>query len=297
MAQPFDRLIKELQVLMSNLNSNNTDLLGVLKSATLIGNDNKPLKKTPGQNPANLSKELQDILAAFISQYDYTASTLTVLNSLQPPSVIETLRTATNLIQIYFQVTQPFEQILSNLIDNLLPDSALSGNITSANIQSNIQIINTDRQNLQKIQNKALQEFGSVLKELDLQKLVQTSNVIFTELKNSPNLDVLSTAIDRLISHLTSAQEFFQTFGENDGNITGNEANEIQQLIKNWSESVSKIETIEKTNPTIQSDLGIPINSRLAIAQSIKIHDLLETNYDYLTALVRSIDLVSAGSL
>jgi hypothetical protein len=293
MANSFDLLIQELKALMKKIsddgsNTQATGLLYLLKTATL----------TTDSNNNAVSKELKDIIAAFTSQNTYTDSTLAFLNSLHPPTAtLETLKTATNLIQIYFQVTQPLEQILSDLIDNLPPAAEVKGGVTSAKIQASIKTIKIDRQDLQKVQDKALQEFGSVLEELDLQKLVQTSSVILIELKNSPNLDVLSTAIDRLISHLTSAQEFFQTFGENDGNITGNEPNEIQQLIKNWGESVAQVETIEKINPTIQSALGIPSNSRLAIAQSIKIHDLLETNYDYLTALVRSIDLVSAGSL
>ncbi len=296
MANSFDRLIKELKNLMEKLKNDEGDsqdnsFLKLLQKAGLID------KSKNNQPVPTLSSELKDILAAFISQHTYTASTFSLFSSL--PSMgatLENLETATNLIQLYSQVTQPIEQILSDLVDNL-PSPLPNSTVTPINIQDSIQQIKTDRQDLQKVQDKALQEFGSVLEELDLQKLVQTSSVILIELKNSLNLDVLSTAIVRLISHLTSAQEFFQTFGENDGNITGNEPNAIQQLIKNWSESVAQIETIEKTNPAIQSALGIASNSRLAIAQSIKIHDLLETNYDYLTALVRSIDLVSAGSL
>jgi hypothetical protein len=292
MPNSFDLLIQELKALMKKIsddgsNTQTIGLLYLLRTATLTDPNNNAV-----------SKELKDIMAAFTSQNTYTDSTLAFLNSLHlPTATLETLKTATNLIQIYFQVTQPLEQILSDLIDNLPPAAEVKGGVTSAKIQASIKIIKTDRQDLQKVQDKALQEFGSVLEELDLQKLVQTSSVILIELKNSPNLDVLSTAIDRLISHLKNAQEFFQTFGEKSGDLTGNEPNEIQKLINNWGNSVAQIETIEKTNPDIQSGLSDPSKSRLAIAQSIKIHDLLEANYDYLNALVRSVDLVSAGSL
>jgi hypothetical protein len=274
MPNSFDLLIQELKALMKKIsddgsNTQTTGLLYLLRTATLTDPNNNAV-----------SKELKDIMAAFTSQNTYTDSTLAFLNSLHlPTATLETLKTATNLIQIYFQVTQPLEQILSDLIDNLPPAAEVKGGVTSAKIQASIKIIKTDRQDLQKVQDKALQEFGSVLEELDLQKLVQTSSVILIELKNSPNLDVLSTAIDRLISHLK------------------NEPNEIQKLINNWGNPVAQIETIEKTNPDIQSGLSDPSKSRLAIAQSIKIHDLLEANYDYLNALVRSVDLVSAGSL
>jgi hypothetical protein len=292
MPNSFDLLIQELKALMKKIsddgsNTQTTGLLYLLRTATLTDPNNNAV-----------SKELKDIMAAFTSQNTYTDSTLAFLNSLHlPTATLETLKTATNLIQIYFQVTQPLEQILSDLIDNLPPAAEVKGGVTSAKIQASIKIIKTDRQDLQKVQDKALQEFGSVLEELDLQKLVQTSSVILIELKNSPNLDVLSTAIDRLISHLKNAQEFFQVFSEKSGDLTGNEPNEIQKLINNWGNSVAQIETIEKTNPDIQSGLSDPSKSRLAIAQSIKIHDLLEANYDYLNALVRSVDLVSAGSL
>ncbi len=76
----------------------------------------------------------------------------------------------------------------------------------------------------------------------------------------------------------------------------GNEPGEIKQLIRNWGDAVAQIEQLEQ-GPKMQGELGDPLNSRPAIAQSIQVHDLLEANYDYLTALVRSGDLESAGVL
>jgi hypothetical protein len=298
MAQPFDSIVKEIKDSIIALNLDRKDLFKDLKNAKLIDTNDKP---STTLNSSPLSSEFQDVIAALIPQNnDYTENTSAILNILNPLNslaTLETLETATNIIQIYFQVTQPLEQILSDLFDNL--PSTLSSSNTKT-IQTHIQKIKTDREKLREAQTNAVQEFGDVLDELDLEMLVQNSSTILKDLKNpnnSTNLLTLSTEIERLINHLKKAGKLFKDFSENNGNLTGREPNQIKTLIRNWEESVSQIETIETTNPNVQSDLSKPDNSRSAIAQSIKIHDLLEANYDYLTALVRSIDLVSAGSL
>jgi hypothetical protein len=297
MAVALDNLVIELKNLTKTIFEDgfNGDSSSTMKPGLL------KLLTQAGLVTNSVSEELKDIIAAFTLQNTYTNSTLGILNSLQPSTTfivtIETLRTATNLIQIYFQVTEPLEQILSDLIDNL--PSPLTGT-TLTDIQTSIQRIKTDREKLREAQTNALQEFGDVLDELDLEKLVQKSNTIRTEFENLstslPSPIDFSNEIEFLINHLGKADKFFKDFSENNGNLTGREPNQIKTLIRNWGESVALIETIEQTDP-IRRELSDPDKSRSAIAQSIKIHDLLETNYDYLTALVRSIDLVSAGSL
>jgi hypothetical protein len=297
MAEPFDSLIKAIQDSMTTLKNDSATLLSLLQENKLIDDANKQV---------SISKELKDIILALTSQDNYTEGTLKFLGNPPPIKyILKDLKTVTNLIQIYFEITQPLEKSLSDLV-TLLP-SQLQGKI-AANIQANIQAINIDRINLLEAQTKALQEFGSDLQELGLKELLKTSNSIRIKLKNlsinpaDPKLPAqtspvdFSTEIDRLIIHLNQANEFFKTFNENDSNVTASEPNEIQILISNWGDLVSLIDKIEQTD-SIRQELSDPAKSRSAIAQSIKIHDLLESNYDYLTALVRSIDLVSAGSL
>jgi hypothetical protein len=291
MAEPFNNLIIQLQGLLKDLKDHEGGLLKTLENAKLITNQAVP--------DGNLSKELQNVLTALISQDSYTAGTVKILNGLPTSgATLEKLEIATNLIQIYFQVTEPLDQILSGLIDlvNVSP-TPLKNGVDLITVQNSIQQIKTDRDNLREAETNILQEFGNFLDELDLDKLVQISSTILQDQTNSANLPQLLTEIERFLNHLENAGEFFQKFSKSNGNLTDREPNQIKTLIRNWKESVNQIEIIETTNPNIQSDLSDPAKSRLVIAQSIKIHDLLETNYDYLTALVRSIDLVSAGSL
>jgi hypothetical protein len=305
MAAQFDRIIGELNSLMTDLNSKGKILFKNLKDATLIDNSNALSKVTASKAP--ISSELQDLIAAFITQDKYTDYTSTFLKGLitpNQPAKPEDLEAATNLVQIYFQVTNLLDQTLSNLVDNLLPDSDLSGSITSTTIQDSIKIIKDNREKLQEAQAKALEESRGILGKLNLKKLVQRSESIKTEFKNlsivftptQPSSGDFSDAVELLRKHLENAGKFFEDFSKNNGNSTGDEPNQIKTLISDWGESVALIEKIEQAD-SIRAYLVDPSNSRLAIAQSIKIHDLLETNYDYLTALVRSIDLVSAGSL
>jgi hypothetical protein len=287
--------------------ANPRSLIGEIKdSIQKLSNDNTPpdgsLDKIDKQVNSLISSptpptELSEVIYAFQSQKIYTNNTFMILNRIAQMQIpgLENLRTVIDIIQDYIDYIQPLDRILPQLIDGL--DNKSQSQIISA-IKTEIPKIDKVKKDISRILEKSLGEFGNKLDELALQKLVLTSGNILGELTSfSDDINAMKDIIDRLISHLTNAQEFFQTFGENDRDITGNEPNEIQQLIKNWGESVAQIETIEKNNPAIQKALDIPSNSRLAIAQSIKIHDLLEANYDYLTAIVRSIDLVSAGSL
>lgn len=288
MAEPFDSIIKDLKKLMDALKKDSADLLSLLKKANLLDTNNDPT--------SNLSKELKDLLAAFVSQGAYTFSTSKFLAEISTTTAsADDLKTVANLIQIYFQVTQPLEKILSDLLDNL-PSSLQNNDVVG--IETSVQIIKTNRNDLQEAQDIALQEFGDVLDELSLEQLVRASNSIKIELKNlsNPSFPELSAAINRLINHLENASKFFSDFSKNNGDLTNNEPSQIKTLISNWRESISIIETLEQTD-LIRQELSYPGKSRSAIAQSIKIHDLLEANYDFLTALVRSIDLVSAGSL
>jgi superfamily I DNA/RNA helicase len=211
------------------------------------------------------------------------------------------LTTATNLIQLYFQGTQPLGQILSNLIDSIenLVQSSLNG-VTFDQFRQSVKQILDDRQALQKTLNRVLREFGTEIDEQDLQKLLQRSSTILNELNNlnPTGFEDLSPLVQEFIAHLKKAQELFKKFNRQDEDLTGNEPDEIKQLIINWGDAIRQIEKIEQTDPEIKNELNNDVSkNREAIAQSIKIHELLEQNYDYLTTLVRSGDLESAGIL
>jgi uncharacterized protein YjgD (DUF1641 family) len=247
----------------------------------------------------NPPTELSEAVSAFQSQKEYTKNIFAILKGISDVSIsgLENLKTATDIVQFYIEYTQPLEQILSQLIDRLDSKTSPQKEIIS-DIKTKIPEIDKVKKDISRILEKSLEEFGDKFDDLNLQTLVLSSGNILDELTRfSGDLTALENTINSLTNHLENARKFFKNFINNNGNLTGSEPNQIKTLIHNWGESVTLIETIETTNPNVQNDLSNPSNSRSAIAQSIKIHDLLETNYDYLTALVRSIDLVSAGSL
>ncbi|OUL28938.1 hypothetical protein BV378_06985 [Nostoc sp. RF31YmG] len=303
MTNPFDSLIKELRHKMDNVNLSESGgrminglqqkgLLALLTDSKLITN-NQPSTNVP---------ELKEIIYAFLSQHNYTENTNNLLKSnLFNNADIGKLTTATNLIQLYFQGTQPLGQILSNLIDSIenLVQSSLNG-VTFDQFRQSVKQILDDRQALQKTLNRVLREFGTEIDEQDLQKLLQRSSTILNELNNlnPTGFEDLSPLVQEFIAHLKKAQELFKKFNRQDEDLTGNEPDEIKQLIINWGDAIRQIEKIEQTDPEIKNELNNDVSkNREAIAQSIKIHELLEQNYDYLTTLVRSGDLESAGIL
>jgi hypothetical protein len=295
MSNRFDDLIKELK---DRINGS-SDTLGAVALFKTLQDD------LPDPNVNTNIPKLNEIVAAFRSQVTNTTNTATFLNPLGGSSAtLQDLNTATYLVQVYFQVTQPLEQILSNLVD-LLADTDLSalsrsgvggGNVSLEAIRNDILDILDNRQELQKSLKTALREFGNAANELGLEQLLKNSALILDQLKNSTTLDRLTQVIDALIDHLKAAQKLFKTFNQKDEELTGNEPDEVKQLIRNWGDSLAQIEQIERKS-TIQSDLSDPNNSRPAIARTILVHDLLEINYDYLTSLIRSGDLESAGIL
>jgi hypothetical protein len=289
----FDSLINELQSRMGN-------------SADPLGTDAllKKLKDDlPNPTSTAITKipELADTIDAFQSQATYTTSTSSLLQNVHHTNAkLEDLNTATNLVQFYFQVTQPLDQILSNLkgfdLSNF-PKSNGGGTVQPDDVNSDIQNILKNRKELQKSLKKALQEFGSEIDELSLEKLLLDSNTILNQLTNPAptTLTALSNVIDSLITHLGNAEKLFKNFSKKNEEFTNNEPDEIKQLIRNWGDAVTQIELLEQND--LRGELSDAGKSRAAIARSIKIHDLLETNYDYVTALVRSGDLESAGIL
>jgi hypothetical protein len=290
----FDSLIHELKSRMSNL----TDPLGTEALFRKLKND----LPNPTLPAVNKIRELADTIDAFHSQVNYTTNTSNLLNGVPPTNAkLEDLNTATNLVQFYFQVTQPLDQVLSNLKGfdlSTFTKSTGGGNVNPDDVSTDIQKILRNRKELQQSLNNALREFSSELDELHLENLVQISNTIVGELKNPAptTFNALSFVIDGFIDHLKSAKEFFKAFSRKSEDLTGNEPSEIKQLARNWGDAVTQIETLEQ-NDLIRGELNNAGKSRAAIAQSIKIHDLLEANYDYVTALVRSGDLESAGIL
>ncbi|MEH1823747.1 MAG: hypothetical protein V7L22_00020 [Nostoc sp.] len=296
MANPFDSLIQELQGKIGDLNTSQSSLFILLQNASLLNN--------PSGNPL----ELNEIVDAFQAQSDYTRNVFHLFSTLPPQNnTLEQLNSAINLVQLYFQGSKPLPQILSNLIDGIESLNPVPTNIDS--IRASVNSIITDRNNLQNSLNKVLREFSSGVDEQNLQQLVQKSNNILNALKplllNVNNITFddkssssnLSPLIKEFIEHLKKAQKIFRTFSQKAENLTGNEPDEIQQLIRNWGVTINQIEILEKGD-SIKDDFNKNVSkSKEAIAQSIKIHELLEQNYDFLTTLVRSGDLESAGIL
>lgn len=284
MTEPFDSLITKKRELMELLSNNSSALCDLLKPDELKDQAGKIL--TP-------SVKLNEIISDFTTQSICTKGTFTLLPS---KGTIEELKIATNLVQIYSERTQSLKQILLDLPASL--PSTLPPNNTQK-IQDTIKKIEIDLDRLQGTQKDALQELGKASKKPDLTKLSQMSDLIKTNFKNlsaSPIQANFLDEIQNLINNLISAGEFFKNFGENNENLNDPETEQIKKLISDWGESIALIEMLEQTD-SIRTYLIDPINSRFAIAQSIEIHNLLENNYDYLTAIVRSVDLVSAGSL
>ncbi|MEH1852132.1 MAG: hypothetical protein V7L11_10690 [Nostoc sp.] len=297
MADSFDSLIQELQTKIDKLNksegNSSGSLLQLLSHAKLID----LTQSTP--KPTSNSLELNEIIYAFVAQSDYTNNVLSIFPS--SSATLEGLNSAINLVQLYFQGSKPLPQILSNLIDgieSLNPDPTNPKIIDINSIRKSVNNIITDRNNLQNSLNKVLREFSSGVDEQNLQQLVQKSINILDALKKPPvTFDKLSPLIKEFIDHLKEAQKIFRTFSQKVEDLTGNEPDEIQQLIRNWGDAIKQIEALEQGNKIKTEFNNDAKNSRVAIAQSIKIHELLEQNYDFLTTLVRSGDLESAGIL
>jgi hypothetical protein len=292
MANQFDSLIIKLQHLVNKLSTSSRNLSEQLTS--LI-----PAGKTPPELNA------KDVITAFKSQDIYTNSIPSLLDSLSQspniPGTLETLTTATNIVQIYFQITQPLEEILPELVPNLegLPSPPTQAIITS--IKEKINKLIEDRKNLQKEQNKILREFEGDIDEEKLQDLLQGSSDILAELQGftptSANLEQLLLDTGDFVTHLQKAQELFKTFSHQGEAIRDSEAGEVEQLIRNWRDAIKEVERLELNDDTKEQLNKLPDKSRQAIAQSIQIHELLETNYGFLSDLIRSGDLVSPGVL
>jgi len=287
MVSQYDSLIQDLQNNIGDVNTSEDDVLSKVLN---------PLKTI------TIPIELQGIQQAFQSQHDSTKHVSELLHNTNnfplTNATLEQFHSAINLVQLYFQGSKPLPQILSNLIDGI---ENLDSSITRPDqFRQKIQKILDKRQVLQKTLNRVLREFVTEIDEQDLQQLVQKSSMILNEM-NSPNpanSDELSHIIQEFIGHLKQAQVLFKTFRKKGEDLTGNEPDEIKQLILNWEAAINRIKKIEQTDPEIQNDLNNDVNkSREAIAQSIKIHELLEQNYDSLNTLVRSGDLESAGIL
>lgn len=280
MANPFDSLIKDLQKNIDDLNKSE----GALSTS---------LGKLSG-----IPLEIQEIISAFISQSNFTDN----VSRLFPTTIdttLEEFNSAINLVQLYFQASKPLPQILSNLTDGIESLDPGFSVPTLDNLRKSVKQILDDRQALQKTLNRVVQEFSSGVDDQNLQQLVKRSSTILKDLNSlqPAGFDDVSSLITEFITHLKKAQEFFKSFSQKGEDLTGNEPDEIQQLIRNWGAAISQIEKLEKGDP-IKKDFNNKVSkSREAIAQSIKIHELLEQNYDSLTTLVRSGDLESAGIL
>lgn len=284
MTNSYGSLIQQLKNLMDKLTTD----FGAL--ATLTQNID-----------ASQNSELQKVLDGIKLQNNYTGSTNNLLTPLpiDANATLANLMTAINLVQLYFQGTQSFPQISSNLLGNL-PNTFNDAQRDA--IRTSTQQVLDDRTTLQKALNRVLREFDSEISEKSLESLVQQSRAILSALdplkkKSSLSLNDLSPISNNFISHLKQAGELFKSFNRKSEDLTGSEPNQIKQLVLNWGEAIRTLEELEKDDG-IKQELGTDVKkSRTAIAQSIQLRNLLETNYDYLTALVRSGDLESAGIL
>lgn len=287
MTNSFGSLIQQFQTVMSTLRSQFSHLNSALKD---ISTANNP--------------ELAETIAAFKLQNDYTTSTDNLLKTVPigGNATLANLTTAINLVQLYFQGTQPLNSILANLVDLLerVDAPSLPASTSIEDIREKISQMLSDRGALQKFLNRVLRDFNTEISDLNLKSLLQRSNAILSaldKLKNQViNLTILSPVIDDLTDHLKTAAELFKSFNRKGEDLTGNEPNEIKQLVLNWGDAIGQIEELEKSDG-IKADLSDGSKGRSAIARSIQLHDLLEANYDYLTALIRSGDLESVGIL
>lgn len=292
MTNPFASSIQELIDSMKRLHDTNNTSGSFDQFKSLLTNS----------SPQSPSPELSEIISHVQSQYTYTKSTSTLLHPiLKQDATFADLTTATNLIQLYFQGTQPFDQIFSNLVSNLV--SIKFAKIEE--IKKGIETIAADRKNLQKTLDRILQKFSSQIEELNIDALFQSSidtllgdsQTILNDLlnlpsPNNPNPTDVIRVVKNFIDHLKKARDTFKKFDRKGISLDNSDVGKLKKLIGNWEKIIETLQIV-----TRNENLSISTDSRNAIAQSIEIHELLEENYGYLSDLIRSGDLVSPGIL
>jgi hypothetical protein len=254
----------------------------------------------------NLSEETKSDKIDFSTAFLDTAINSRILATMSEQSnlTLESLKTATKVLQSYLKSTEePLNTIfdkLENVHENNFP--ANNNSVTPAILKVKIKKIRSDRESLNGILERALQEFKSEKGEKgerQLEGLVKVSGTIVDELKKDSSfisLPNVSSVVNEFVEHLRKSKNLFKDFNRQGQDLTGDEPKEIGQLIQNWGEAITRIGLLQQKD-SISAELGNVIVSRSAIAQSVQMHELLELNYDYLTALVRSGDLVDPGNI
>jgi len=262
-------------------------------------NPTDPKYKGTNEDIARALEALQEGLTGYTDK---------VLATLKQKSGFEDLVFAIKLVETYLQETKSLDKSLSTLKELDTPiTSHPKFKTTDTNFpaeckssQSNIyEVVPCVRQSLSTTLNNILDQLNLTPDEVDIKSLVQESRNIISALdtissssSSTPKLTDVSPVVARFISHLKKARDTFKQFSRNNISLDAGEVNALKELVSNWEKITQKLQTI-----TAKEDLSDPQANRDAIAKSIQIHDLLEVNYDSLTALVRSGDLESAGIL
>lgn len=200
---------------------------------------------------AHLAEE--DIITALQAlQEAPTNYTLVFLQRLnKPDATFDNLLAAVNLVQIYLQMTQALDQILSNL-ENL------------DNSQDKYASVKTKRKSLQDTLTNVLDELNLTGNDLDIKILINESEEL---LKN--------VTAKKFIAHLKNAREILKILSSDSVSLT---ESQIKQLINNWLSGMQKLPNQE---PKTEQE------RKQFVTQSLEIRSLLEDNYDLLAEILR----------
>jgi hypothetical protein len=214
------------------------------------------------------------------------------------------LSEAVSLVKNYFRVTKSLDSTLPQLKDTL---NGLSQKIDNVTIQPNPKTValivsqSISPLGVVELRSALLTALGSSEVELnfsnfqlsegeEIKFLRRSSNDVLTVLKDT-TLSVFQR-VAQFVDHLEGAREILKTLNRKGVSWGGSETDDVQEILTNWEAATKKVAELE----TSASPSDVQLN-RQSIAESIQIHDLLEVNYDYLSALVRSGDLVDPGNL
>jgi hypothetical protein len=208
------------------------------------------------------------------------------------------LKEAVNLVQNYFKATKSLDSILLQL-QNILPNLSISK--VTINPDPNrivlplVVTVIKDRSELHKALGDSEGELNSMKPKIsegaEIKFLLMSSEKVLDVVLKDSTLSVFQR-VAQFAAHLEEAREILKTLSRIGISWGGSETDDVQKILTNWEEATKKVAELE----TSASPSDVQLN-RQTIAESIQIHDLLEVNYDYLSELVRSGDLVDPGNL
>jgi hypothetical protein len=209
------------------------------------------------------------------------------------------LKEAVNLVQNYFKATKSLDGILPQLQNTLSNLSISKVAITPDPRKIVLPLVGTvitDRSNLHSALGGSEGELNSMKPKIsegaEIKFLLMSSEkVLSNEVLKDSALSVFQR-VAQFAAHLEEAREILKTLSRIGISWGGSETDDVQKILTNWEEATKKVAELE----TSASPSDVQLN-RQTIAESIQIHDLLEVNYDYLSELVRSGDLVDPGNL